>query len=300
MVTARSTDLANKPAAQTWRENFPEATLNLDRVLEFLNNRYVGESRGYINRSTPIEYRFANAKNEKLIYGVRVRGNQGHVQIRFQLLRPGMRTPFTSKILADRDGNLTNHVVDINVFPESSLEELSSFIDLTATFSGYARTSKLPLGQATIPVLDPRLDMASVEAETVYDPHSEHEGKILTLRAATIRLGQQDFREKLLRHYGGTCFISECSVERVLEAAHITHYDGPSTNKVGNGLLLRADLHTLWDRGLLAIDLKTFKVWIAKDARVPCYEALHGKTIDKSLLAGAKLALKKHWDDIAK
>src|ERR1700722_13744752 len=40
----------------------------------------------------------------------------------------------------------------------------------------------------------------------------------------------------------------------VLEAAHITPYMGASTNSLLNGLLLRADIHTLFNLGLISID----------------------------------------------
>lgn len=43
-------------------------------------------------------------------------------------------------------------------------------------------------------------------------------------------------------------------MEAVLQAAHIDPYDGPATNRTTNGLLLRADLHNLFDRGLIWID----------------------------------------------
>jgi HNH endonuclease len=49
----------------------------------------------------------------------------------------------------------------------------------------------------------------------------------------------------------------------VLEAAHIYPYRGDSTNHVANGLLLRADLHTLLDCGLPAIDPDGLRVAMA-------------------------------------
>ncbi|WP_200883691.1 HNH endonuclease [Archangium violaceum] len=51
--------------------------------------------------------------------------------------------------------------------------------------------------------------------------------------------------------YGGRCALTDCEEPRVLEAAHIFPYHGPQTNHVTNGLLLRADLHVLFDLGLL-------------------------------------------------
>ena len=58
----------------------------------------------------------------------------------------------------------------------------------------------------------------------------------------------------MLAAYDRRCAISECDIEPLLEAAHIHPYRGTETNHVSNGLLLRADLHTLFDLGLLAFD----------------------------------------------
>lgn len=63
-----------------------------------------------------------------------------------------------------------------------------------------------------------------------------------------VRSGQGPFREALMNAYGRRCAISGSDVEDVLEAAHIHPYRGQHTNDVRNGLLLRADLHTLFHR----------------------------------------------------
>src|SRR5271155_3471993 len=42
--------------------------------------------------------------------------------------------------------------------------------------------------------------------------------------------------------------------DRLLEAAHISPYRGLQSNHPQNGLLLRADLHSLFDLGMLAVD----------------------------------------------
>jgi putative restriction endonuclease len=39
----------------------------------------------------------------------------------------------------------------------------------------------------------------------------------------------------------------------VLEAAHIQPYQGPRSNHVQNGILLRADFHRLYDTGYLTV-----------------------------------------------
>ena len=53
--------------------------------------------------------------------------------------------------------------------------------------------------------------------------------------------------------YGGTCCITGYRTESVLEAAHIAPYKGLHTNEVTNGLLLRSDIHTLFDRHLVTV-----------------------------------------------
>lgn len=72
--------------------------------------------------------------------------------------------------------------------------------------------------------------------------------------AISARRGQQDFRKRLLAAYRGRCCISGCAVTELLEAAHIRPHASEPCYATRNGLLLRADLHTLFDLGLLSID----------------------------------------------
>ncbi|NEM05449.1 hypothetical protein GCU54_05370 [Geodermatophilus normandii] len=72
-------------------------------------------------------------------------------------------------------------------------------------------------------------------------------------RAIVQRRGQRAFRERLLIAYGVTCAVTGTAAEAVLEAAHIRPYRGPLHNVVTNGLLLRADIHTLFDLHLLTV-----------------------------------------------
>lgn len=48
--------------------------------------------------------------------------------------------------------------------------------------------------------------------------------------------------------------MTGCAVLEILEAAHIRPYLGHQTNRTDNDLLLRADIHTLFDKGLLWLD----------------------------------------------
>ena len=66
------------------------------------------------------------------------------------------------------------------------------------------------------------------------------------------RPDQRRFRRALLEAYGGRCALTGCDVADALEAAHVA--DWRSENDPGAGILLRADLHRLHERGLLVID----------------------------------------------
>jgi predicted restriction endonuclease len=74
------------------------------------------------------------------------------------------------------------------------------------------------------------------------------------LRSIKTRRGQSKFRQKLLEAYKGKCIVTGCRVEAILEAAHITPHAEHTDYRVSNGLLLRSDIHTLFDLNLLTID----------------------------------------------
>jgi hypothetical protein len=125
---------------------------------------------------------------------------------------------------------------------------------------------------------------------------SDEDARIRVTMEVTRRQGQGPFRNSLLEAYSSQCAISGCDVEKVLEAAHIRPYNGPDTNDITNGLLLRSDLHTLFDLHLLTID-KDYRVVLHKSVRRDLYKKLHGKRLnlpaDKALWP-SKAMLKRH------
>lgn len=74
-------------------------------------------------------------------------------------------------------------------------------------------------------------------------------------RAIIQRRGQRSFRQALLTAYGAKCQVTQYTGEPALEAAHIYPYSegGEYTNDPRNGLLLRADIHVLFDIGLVKV-----------------------------------------------
>jgi putative restriction endonuclease len=73
-------------------------------------------------------------------------------------------------------------------------------------------------------------------------------------RLAPYRLGQGSFKAVILDAYHRRCAISGTHIPPVLEAAHIRPVARGGEHRLDNGLLLRSDIHTLFDRGYLGVD----------------------------------------------
>jgi len=67
------------------------------------------------------------------------------------------------------------------------------------------------------------------------------------------RLGQGAFRVVVTDSYERRCSVTGERTLPVLDAAHIMPYADGGAHAVTNGLLLRSDLHTLFDRGYLTV-----------------------------------------------
>ena len=67
------------------------------------------------------------------------------------------------------------------------------------------------------------------------------------------RYGQSSFRAALTAAYRYQCAITGETTLPTLEAAHIRPYRKDGQHELRNGLLLRADFHKLFDRGLVTV-----------------------------------------------
>lgn len=113
------------------------------------------------------------------------------------------------------------------------------------------------------------------------------------------RQGQAEFRRKLLEIYNYQCQVTGCDAEPALEAAHIISYKGDRTNHVANGLLLRADIHTLFDLHLLSIHPETYEIVISSQLSVTSYVKYEGRTISlpqQKIARPDSAALIKHYE----
>ena len=118
------------------------------------------------------------------------------------------------------------------------------------------------------------------------------------LREVLRRLGQSTFRASLIDAYDAKCVVTGCDAVEALEAAHIVPYSDTGSNDTTHGLLMRADIHTLFDRQLLGINPKSLKIEIAPQLHGTCYHQLNGVTLLTT--ANAKTspdteALRQRW-----
>jgi hypothetical protein len=100
-----------------------------------------------------------------------------------------------------------------------------------------------------------------------FDPAAVSVGSVR--RAVTTirqtRIGQSDFRRRLIQAYGGRCAVTGCTVEEALEAAHIIPDSliGDRGMDPRNGLLLRADVHRLFDCGVVGFRIEGDQICMA-------------------------------------
>ena len=96
-------------------------------------------------------------------------------------------------------------------------------------------------------LLLPAAEMAQIQETAAPGP------RFGTPRFVAPRLGQGSFRIGVLDAYGRACAVTGEHSLPALEASHIQDYAEGGPHEIRNGLLLRADLHGLFDRGYLTV-----------------------------------------------
>lgn len=148
-----------------------------------------------------------------------------------------------------------------------------------------------------IELLVPMLDQAAIVRPTL--PPETSTGKKVTLVkpipgghrmvASRVRKGQDKFRSAVLQRDGLRCAITGRCHPGVLEAAHLRKFADHGTHLPEEGLLLRVDIHKLFDAGLIAIDPDTTEVVVSPQLNAyPVYSELRGtqvKLTDVSMAA---------------
>jgi hypothetical protein len=107
----------------------------------------------------------------------------------------------------------------------------------------------------------------------------EQEERERVKASVVLRRGQAAFRRKVLAAYKGRCAVTGADVLPALDAAHISPYGGPASDHIENGLLLRTDIHALFDLGLLAIDSASMSCLLDASLASSSYADLKGRKL---------------------
>jgi putative restriction endonuclease len=91
-------------------------------------------------------------------------------------------------------------------------------------------------------------------ARTAEDELRENRARFGTPSLIMQRLGQGSFRVMVTDAYERRCAVTNEKTLPALDAAHIKPYSEDGEHSVSNGILLRRDLHALFDQGYVTID----------------------------------------------
>ena len=133
----------------------------------------------------------------------------------------------------------------------------------------------------------PMLDMSGIIQVTereqtrlhAFDPENSKDGRSRVVEAVTRRRGHPTLRQNLLAAYEHQCAVTGFNATDTLEVAYIIPYRGKYTHHPSNGILLRADLHTLFDLGKIAVDTRTMTIILSDDLRDSSYRILAGRPL---------------------
>lgn len=116
------------------------------------------------------------------------------------------------------------------------------------------------------------------------------------LAIVRVRRGQSEFRRALLATYRGGCAFTGPAPDRALEAGHLYSYAKLGEHHAHGGLLLRRDVHRLFDDGEIAVDPETLRLDLSPD--LTCYrqyEWLSGRRLRCQVDESQVDWLAKHW-----
>ncbi|MCJ8154840.1 HNH endonuclease [Chryseobacterium sp. SSA4.19] len=185
----------------------PEHSLLLAYVLKKIQNANVSDLEIYVASNSS---NYKNIEDRKVLYN-------GNVKI-----------------------NL-NSITDFESFLKSIKKSIKQSGQKKGSTGGNS-TKRITLYSKTENLKD--LFTSDVEVQVSKQTESELE---YTYQRIKKRLRQSKFRKELLEAYDYTCAVTGSKVIELLEAAHIQPYNGVDTSVVSNGILLRSDIHDLFD-----------------------------------------------------
>jgi hypothetical protein len=181
-----------------------------------------------------------------------------------------------AKCKVDVDGLRTN--LDYRPFAVENKRAGMDNGSMTIVFSKDRKAIKSVSWQYPGKRIRPVRVLASIATPPSVPPYQPNKGKLRRPASVVVRGPQGQFRILVRAAYGDRCVLTGCAITEALEAVHIDPYENSSQHNPKNGLLLRKDLHALFDRTLIAVNPRTMRVEIAPSVRLYAgYSELHRK-----------------------
>jgi HNH endonuclease len=207
-----------------------------------------GKRRGIFGRGT--------------IVGKRKKGNRWYALIRFDVSRGDVLWDPTEGFLADESALLALPV------PKKQWQNQAAGIKLERNAArGIDRI-----------MLDSIL-LGRGETTPVDETAQEADARLKRMIEQSIRPNQRLFSETVRRIYGNRCAATGCVTPAALEAAHINTQKDSDDNNPDNGILLRSDIHCLFDRFLITLSEDGTKIETSPELTDPGYAALKTVTV---------------------
>lgn len=194
---------------------------------------------------------------------------------------------FRRKILSLRRDQERNPTIGCTVLTQPFYVQPSAYIEVPSDWSGNIVSGKsydISEGEGKRLYAQAQLAMQrALPLQDVTPTLFEEKARYGEGRLVRPRLGQGGFRVTVIEEYQRRCALTGEKTLPVLQAAHIKPYAENGPHDITNGMLLRSDLHTLFDKGYLTV---TTDLHVEVSRRIKEefnngkeYYALHGKPL---------------------
>jgi hypothetical protein len=176
--------------------------------------------------------------------------------------RPTMEYKYRCGVCGEESNERAEEPLDVTIYQadyQRTWQELDTALPVTAIESAYVANAKqhsireLHLPQARAIIENFQNLGASWWKSDDGDGKKQLPGGHYPM-VSKARFGQQSFRVEMLKRFEESCAISGPLPGAMLDAAHVYRYADLPEHHLDGGLLLRRDLHALFDRGDLLID----------------------------------------------
>lgn len=148
-----------------------------------------------------------------------------------------------------------------------------SFLVAQLASGSDSKTNDMTVNEAVAPLK--RLGYIEVDGPGGKLTPEQEDARKTSYYLSLSRPGQTAFRRILLDAYKQRCAATGCSALDALEAAHVEPFKAGGIDTLSNGILLRADLHRLFDAAQIAVNPSTLTLHLSAEIKAD-YPTING------------------------